>query len=287
MGQAIESVLGQTYPEIELIVIDGDSQDESLEVIRRYAEKIAYWVSEPDCGQSHAINKGFARATGEIITFLSSDDYYLPGTFADVAEKYRQNPASGAITGAFCFWDDSQPAPGAPIPPFLGRPSPCDLTLGPPGIYRLHQVATFYTRAALDAVGRMVFEDLKYVMDRELLYRVCRYFPLTLSSVTYGVFRRHPGSKSVAEILPFACEFAHIYREALTGDSAQDRQRHKMASYRLSRGYVKYAGVIPSVREAFFSLLRSAWITPELILSRGYWKQFSKLFLPTAGSKQS
>jgi len=273
---AIRSVLDQHYPEIELIVVDGASSDNSLEIIRNYENRLAWWVSEPDSGQSEAINKGLARASGEIITFLSSDDLYLPGAFADVVACYRQNLQVGAIIGAFSFWDAGQPAPAAPIPPFLGQPSPCDLTLGPPAIYRLHQAATFYTRAALDAVGRTVRQDLRYVMDRELLYRVCRQFPLVLSALPYGVFRRHPESKSVAEVLPFAREFAQIYQESLSGDPALDRLRQEMANYRLSRGYMKYAHQMSNPFRRFFALLMALRISSSLAFSASYWSLYFK-----------
>lgn len=274
LEQAIQSVLGQGYSNLELIVVDGASRDRSLEIIHRYSPRLAWWVSEADDGQSQAINKGFAHATGDIITFLSSDDLYLPGAFDDVAARYRQNPRAGAIVGAFSFWDEGQSAPGAPILPFLGQPSPCDLTLGPPAIYRLHQVATFYTRAALDTVGRKVREDLKYVMDRELLYRVCRRFPLILSDVPYGIFRRHSESKSAADILPFACEFAQIYRDAISGDPFLDSLRHTMIAHRLARGYIKYARATGPSPRAWFSLARAAWYRPNLLRSSGYWRAY-------------
>jgi glycosyltransferase involved in cell wall biosynthesis len=89
LEQAINSVLSQEYPAQELIIIDGGSTDGSLEIINKYRAQVSYWSSEPDNGQSHAINKGFSRCTGEIITFLSSDDYYLPGTFKDVENLQR------------------------------------------------------------------------------------------------------------------------------------------------------------------------------------------------------
>src|ERR1044071_1018124 len=81
LEQAMRSVLDQNYPELEYIVMDGGSTDESVSIIRKYAARLAYWTSEPDRGQSHAINKGLARATGEVVGWLNADDFYLPGAF--------------------------------------------------------------------------------------------------------------------------------------------------------------------------------------------------------------
>lgn len=272
LEQAIQSVLAQEHADTELIVIDGGSTDESVDILRKYESSLAYWESVPDRGQAHAINKGFARCAGDIITFLSSDDYYLPGTFRDVTQTLQHNPAAGAIVGAFSFLDTGRDQPNEPILPFLGVPSPADLSLGPPGVYRLHQAATFYTRHALDTVGRHVREEMKYVMDRELLYRVCRSFALALSQQTYGVFRRHPDSKSTADILPFAREFADLYLLHLSGDSKQDALRKRMARYRLARGYVKYAHAVRSFPRAAGALVRAAMQEPQSLGQKRYWK---------------
>lgn len=270
---AIQSVLAQDYPNTELIVIDGGSQDNSLDILKQYAPQIAYWESVPDRGQSHAINKGFAKASGGILTFLSSDDYYLPGTFDDVVNHFTQNPQAGAVVGSFCFLDQDQSTPGPPIKPFLQGSSPTDLSLGPPGKYRLHQVATFYRRSALEQVGAYVREDMHYVMDRDLLYRVCKAFPITLSEKPYGVFRKHQAGKSEADIIPFAQEFSNLYLQHFTGDKKLDLQRKQMARYRLSRGYIKFSQTT-SLPRAFLALFYAGLIQPHLFFERGYWAKF-------------
>jgi GT2 family glycosyltransferase len=92
LEKTILSVLEQGYPNLEYIIIDGGSTDNSVEIIRKYENRLAYWVSEPDCGQSNAINKGFERATGEILGWLNSDDWYHPGALKAVAEVFRVHP---------------------------------------------------------------------------------------------------------------------------------------------------------------------------------------------------
>ncbi len=274
LEQAILSVLDQVYPDTELIIVDGGSRDGSRELIGKYAPRLAWWVSEPDRGQSHAINKGFARCTGDIITFLSADDHYLPGAFADLADQYKKNPAAGGWIGGFQFQEGDAPPSGEPIPPLLSGSSPTDLSLGPPGVYRLHQVATFYSRHALDVVGRSVREDLRYVMDRELLYRVVRQYPITLSEKTYGVFRRHEASKSMADVLPFAREFARLYELSYSGEPEKDRQRRRMAHYRLARGYMKLASAGPTRLSRLRVLLQAMFATPSFVFSADEFRKW-------------
>jgi len=181
----------QGYPNLEYIIIDGGSTDGNLEIIKKYEKFITYWISEPDNGQSEAINKGFAKSTGEIITFLSSDDAYVPDTLTDVAARFQTNPNVEGIVGAFQMQDENSKMVSDPIMPILARPAPLDMTLLEPNKYRLHQVSTFYRQAALEKVGFWVREDLHYVMDRELLYRICQGFPILLVNRVYGLFRKH------------------------------------------------------------------------------------------------
>src|SRR6266850_561949 len=99
LEETILSVLNQGYPNLEYILIDGGSSDQSLEVIRRYEEHLAYWISEKDRGQVDAINKGLNRSSGDIFAFINSDDVYLPGTFAAVAEYFEADSRREWVCG--------------------------------------------------------------------------------------------------------------------------------------------------------------------------------------------
>lgn len=100
LEKTINSVLDQGYPRLEYIVIDGGSTDGSIDIVRRYAERLAFWESERDRGQSHAINKGFARATGDILAWLNSDDRLEPGALHTVAAAAERHPEAGVFVGA-------------------------------------------------------------------------------------------------------------------------------------------------------------------------------------------
>ena len=100
LKNTITSVINQTFTDYEYIIIDGGSNDGSVYVIKEFANKITYWVSEPDRGQSHAINKGFALSTGVLLGWLNSDDNLSAGALKAVAERYLNDTTVGAIVGA-------------------------------------------------------------------------------------------------------------------------------------------------------------------------------------------
>src|ERR1044072_1752040 len=112
LEETILAVLNQNYPDLEYIIIDGGSTDNSREIIRRYEERIAYWVSEPDRGQTDAINKGLRRATGEIITYLNSDDVYPRGASPAVGRYCAGQPACRWLCGTSLTFGLPDESPG-------------------------------------------------------------------------------------------------------------------------------------------------------------------------------
>lgn len=96
---AIKSVISQSYPNIEHVIIDGASTDRTVEIIQKYDSRISRWVSEPDEGPSYAFNKGIAMATGDIIGLLQSDDYFEPGAISEIARAFTENPDAGLVYG--------------------------------------------------------------------------------------------------------------------------------------------------------------------------------------------
>ena len=146
------------------------------------------------------------------------------------------------------------------------------MTLLDPRQYRLHQVSTFYRRSALEKIGFKVREDLHYVMDRELLYRVCREFPVLLVQQVYGLFRKHSASKSEHAILPFAEEFASLYLQNMSGESSKDRLRVRYARYFRASGWIKFARGSQHRMDAFRALMQAVVLWPGFLFQYSFLK---------------
>jgi glycosyltransferase involved in cell wall biosynthesis len=275
LEETIRSILLQGYPELEYVVIDGASSDSSLEIIRKYEPWLS-WVSEADRGQSHAINKGFERCSGELLTFQNSDDLYLPGAFADVGLRWPLPAECGGIVGGF-FYIDGTRMRAEPIPARLPHRGPIDLAITPAEGWRLHQVSTFYRSAALDQVGRWVREDLHYTMDRELLYRVCRRFAVILSERPYGAFRWHDRGKSVSNFLRADLEYADLHLSYHYDSRAAERMKRKVAAYRRAKGYLRFALHSGDPGRAIVALLRAPIYRPDLVLRASYLKSWLRI----------
>lgn len=164
-GETIEatlvSLIEQNYPGLEILVVDGGSTDNSVDVIRKYERHISWWVSEKDSGQSDAINKGFARATGEVTNWLCSDDVLMPGALQAVGKAFAKNPEADLVAGAcrFCYLGD----PGRDR---IDAPSPERLALLP-CTNPLPQPGCFFRRSLLDRKP-VLDVNLHFAMDFEL-----------------------------------------------------------------------------------------------------------------------
>jgi len=196
LEQTILSVLGQGYPNLEYIIIDGGSTDGSADIIRKFEDRLAYWVSEKDRGQTHAINKGLRRATGDIIAYLNSDDYYLEGSLALVAEHFIRHPDVDLVHGRCQIVDER----GVKIEVRSGSITRYHEILDLWDVWwdqrNFVQPEVFWNKRIADKIGSFR-EDLFWVMDYEYWLRMLR----TRCSVGFidaeiAAFRLQPEQKS-------------------------------------------------------------------------------------------
>ena len=233
LENTLRSVLLQGYPNLEYIIIDGGSTDGSVDIDRRYEPWLAYWVSEPDRGQAHGINKGFRRASGEIITWLNSDDSYLPGSITQAARALQQHadivygkcrlvtplgdvlatmdsPGPVTLRRLVMFWEHHWPFPPQP--------------------------AVFFCRRVLDCVG-LLDETLHYVMDPELWLRALDYgFEFRFVDEIWAEYTIHPQSKTGGGHLPCDREALSVGRRYWHRLDAKDHLICRLAASRLARG---------------------------------------------------
>ncbi|MGQ9661506.1 MAG: glycosyltransferase family 2 protein [Kiritimatiellia bacterium] len=204
LEEAIRSVLLQRYPNLEYIVVDGGSTDESVEIIRRYASWLDYWVSESDRGQSHALNKGFARASGTIFGWLNSDDMLQPGALHEVARLWAEAPDAAAWIGAWTIIN----AEGHPIEegvPKVGTKTDMARWFR---AAKFFQPACFFSRACFQQVGGLD-ERLHVVMDMDLWIRLWEKGRFVISSQNLALVRMYEGIKSWRD--PIAREAEVVY----------------------------------------------------------------------------
>jgi len=208
LKQAIDSVLVQSGVEKEIIVIDGGSTDETIDVLASYGEKVK-WISEKDKGQTDAINKGLKKATGDIIAYLNSDDYYLQGCFEIVAKAFENNPKTMWLTGDGIIVDEN----GKVIQKFISlykkflREQPFFSMIYITNF--IIQPSTFWRRKILEEIG--FFDETKtYTMDYDYWLRIIKYGykPLILSE-KLSAFRIHKASKGGSKYL---LQFSEDYR---------------------------------------------------------------------------
>lgn len=224
LEETICSVLGQGYPNLEYIVIDGGSTDGSVEIIQKYAPQLAYWVSEKDSGQVEAIQKGLDRATGDVVAWLNSDDVYTPGTLGKVGAIFRdRNPA---FLYGRCDFTDVEGNFAYSLPYYEGLDLEMVITHN-----FLPQPSCFWRREISLAVGPLN-PKLHYAMDYEYWVRVL-LAGYTMESVpeVLSLYRLHDASKTCTMSSRFEDEMIQIHRDLLQNKSASVR-RAVAACYR-------------------------------------------------------
>jgi glycosyltransferase involved in cell wall biosynthesis len=242
LEQTIRSVLLQGYPDLEYIIIDGGSSDDSVGIIEKYAPYLTYWVSEPDRGQSHAINKGFERSTGDIMCWLNSDDYYLPNTLMTVAENLAASTRNYAVVG-HCV---QVFADGRPSISHEGKYENLQRLLQFWKGYQMHQSAVFWRREVFEKIG-FLDEKQHYIMDFDYWVRMARHFEFKNIDRELACFNYHEKAKTGDDFVKYSRE---LRRQSATFWPS----RFKPGYWRLKFSMIKHLYCLPFARRLRASL---------------------------------
>lgn len=233
LERTILSILDQRYPNLEFIIIDGGSTDGSVELIKKYQKYLAYWISEKDNGQAHAINNGLKRATGDWVAWQNSDDIFYPGTFYALADAARKNTQSSLIIGNMNLIDEEDEVIND-----LKYVTPTYQSLLAEGMVLTNQAA-FWRRNIHEKVGYLD-ENLHYGFDFEWFLRVLKNSRATHVNQTWGGLRMHSQTKTAQFQELFDQEYAQI-REGRQVSTVQLRLHQlRRLSLMLARGDLPY-----------------------------------------------
>lgn len=263
--ETIRSVLLQNYPNFEYIIIDGGSTDQTLDVIRKYDKWITCWVSEQDRGQSHALNKGFALATGNVLAYINSDDLYEAEALKKVMHSFSKSLESGLVVGSCILFDGDKTQriiePSWPdTPAFFLQP------FGSP----FAQPASFWSREAFERAGGFD-ESLNYVLDREFFLKLAldglqpKLVPAALAR-----YRDHPDTKTRQTIRVYQESIPVVHRHAAACGLTAGRRKALLKKIQNEIDYLaififwKKYGRLPAMLEFFMLLAQS----PNLIANR-------------------
>jgi len=240
--QTIESVLAQKYPNLEYFIIDGGSTDNTVDIIRKYEPHLTGWLSEPDKGMYDALNKGFARSTGEVMGWISATDKLHPGGLKVVGEVFRAFPNVEWITGRPTHFNETGltiNVDGTPRWTRLGFLA---------GFNRyLQQESTYWRRGLWDRAGSHVDASRRNASDFELWVRFFRHARVYPVDALIGGFRMHDASMALQDLE--ACH--RIHEEIIAGELRHAPERRFLKTFRAVNAAMKR---VPGVRYLWWKL---------------------------------
>jgi len=259
--ETIRSVLLQGYPNLEYIIIDGGSTDGSVEIIQQYASWISYWISEPDGGQSFAINKGFARASGEIMAWLNSDDYYAPGALIKIALMFLELKTEWVAGKCYTITLDGILVRGWNQPRHDIERWFINSLYAQPGV--------FWRRSLWEKTTK-IDESLNYSFDYDLWLQFVQYQPFPAWTEQYlAYFRHHGESKTVTNRPAFVEENQLIYARYQHYLSSR-KSRFKLWLFRREEEALDILPSMGSINHKAITLLRAFCIAPWIILNKKF-----------------
>lgn len=206
LESTICSILDQRYPNLEYMIIDGGSRDNSVEIIRKYERHISYWISEEDGGQSEAINKGLSRATGDFITWINSDDMLQPGILSQIPAYFNRDDIGLVFGRSISFGDNfSEKISSSDI---------VDIDAKTLGSVAFSQPAAFFRKNVLQELG-LLDESLHYGMDYDLFVRIALNYEIKPVNEIISRNRYHSESKSISTVFNFALDWARVFSKVL------------------------------------------------------------------------
>ena len=253
LEQTIRSVLEQDYPQTEYMVVDGESTDGSVDIIRKYDGRLAWWVSEADSGQADAINKGLARASGEIVAWLNSDDYYLPKTIPAVMDLFAKHPEAGLIYGDVLSVDGE----GNPINIQRFQPYTLDDMMA---FKIISQPAVFMRRSILEKAGYLD-PSYHFLLDHHLWLRMVQLAPFVYSPQILAAARYHDDAKNISHAEQFGGEAFKILewmeaQPALAGRLLENKPEIMAGAHHLNAFYLVEAGKMRAGLIAYYHAYR-------------------------------
>ena len=247
---------------MEYIVVDGGSTDNSVDVIHKYADQLAYWISERDSGQAEAINKGFARANGEIVAWLNSDDYYLQNTIPSVVRCFEQHPDAVMIYGDMLAVDgNDQTINVLKYKQLSLEDLLCFQIIGQPSV--------FFRRSAFEKVGWLE-PTFHYMLDHHLWIRLAQEGRILHMPQVWSAARYHPAAKNRAKAAEFGREAFRVLEWAKNQPGLEEsvsrvKRRALASAHRYDARYLLDGGQSASALAAW---LRAFFIHPPTALAR-------------------